>query len=494
MARQRVYSVRPPTPFEKIDLGLPTEIYVKREDVPPMYAYKWRGAYNRMGTLSAKELKRGVVCASAGNHAQGVAIAANQLGTKADIYMPRPTPHMKQQAVQKMGGSNVCIHLVGDTYDEAAAAGLKASQNDNKTFIHPYNDLETMGGQGTIADEIVMSGQGPFDVVYLAIGGGGMASAVACWLKEYYPNIKIVGVEGVDQASMKAAIDAGGPVDLDYVDIFCDGTAVRKVGQNTFELCRELIDEFITVTNEEVCNAIRHFWIAKRAILEPAGAVGLAGLLKQKEQLTGKKVLTVTCGANIDFSQLAVIAANSGIAGNIRRHIRFHISEEKGSLLDLLENYLEDVSITEFQYGKLDSKEAWPVLGFDTTPEVLAQIHERLDSDNIPYEDLTSHADVDFRIIHYDSQLFSYPWMIHLEFAERPGALADLLQEIKGLANICYFNYRYTGERIGRALIGFEFSSPKHRDEMQNFMANGPFKHAYRELEEKTLQRMLSRV
>ena len=351
MARQRVYAVASPTPLERVNLPLDAQIYIKREDLSPIHAYKWRGAYNRMALLTPDERSAGVVCASAGNHAQGVALAASKLGVHARIYMPVSTPRMKQHEVRRHGGDHIEIVLIGDSYSEAASAALEYTAAQGLTFVHAYDDFATMGGQGTIADEVVMSGQGEFDVAYLQIGGGGMAAAVACWLRAYYPSIRIVGVEGVDQASMAAAVRAGKPVELDYVDVFCDGTAVKKAGALTYPLCAELIDEFITVTNEEVAAAIEALWNTCRCISEPAGAMGLAGLLKQAEQVRGKKVLTILCGANVDFEQLAWISQHAGIGAERRKYYRFRMPETPGGLLHLLDNILEGINIIEVQYG-----------------------------------------------------------------------------------------------------------------------------------------------
>ena len=466
LARQRVYAAREPTPLEQLDAGFPAEVWVKREDQPPIHAYKWRGAYNRMATLPAEELGKGVVCASAGNHAQGVALAASQLGCRATVFMPRPTPMMKRKSVAQHGGERVKIELVGDTYDQAYQAAKAFAAEHGLAFVHPYDDLATMGGQGTLADEVVMSGKGPFDVAYLQIGGGGMAAAVACWLKHFMPGIRVVGVEGEGQASMRAAIEAGEPVTLEELDIFCDGTAVQRTGDLTFSLCRELVDEFITVSNQEVCNAIRSFWNWRRRIVEPAGALGLAGLLKQKDRLEGKRVLAVMCGANMDFSQLAVIAANAGIGGEPRHHLEFEISETSGSLLQLMRDALADCNIVEFQYGKSDLREAHPVVGFDAPPPVLEKVMRRCEETGIPVRDVSSGEEVPFRVIRYNAKLFRNPLMLHYQFPERVGALHEFLERIKDLANICYFNYQYTGETVGRALVGLEFDSDAKREGM----------------------------
>lgn len=494
-ARQRVYAVREPTPFEQLDIGTSAEVWVKREDQPPIHAYKWRGAYNRMATLSQEERQRGVVCASAGNHAQGVALAAKRLGCSATIFMPRPTPMMKQTAVKHHGEDCVSIELVGDTYDQAYKAAQSFATQHQKPFVHPYDDLVTMGGQGTLADEVVMSGKGPFDVVYLQIGGGGMAAAVACWLKYYMPNIHVVGVEAEGQASMQAALREGKPVALDELDIFCDGTAVQRTGDLTFPLCRELIDEFITVSNQEICNAIRAFWDWRRRIVEPAGALGLAGLLSQKQRLEGKRVLTIMCGANMDFSQLAVIAAEAGIGGEVRRHLRFDLPEVRGSLLGLVRAALSDCNIIEFQYGKCDAKQAHPVIGIDASPAALAEVSRRCEEAGIGVHDVSAGEDIHFRIVHYDPTLFKLPLMLRYEFPERVGALYEFFDQIQDLSNVCYFNYLYTGERVGRALIGLEFQTEADREAMlKRLNEDDDLRKRHHVLSDDVTARMLGRA
>jgi threonine dehydratase len=490
MARKRVYAVAPPTPLQEVQLPVPARVFVKREDLSPIHAYKWRGAYNRMATLSPDERARGVVCASAGNHAQGVALAARRLDTRATIYMPVSSPRMKQHAVRQLGGDHVAVVLVGDSYAEAARAALEDAEASGRVFVHAYDDYATMGGQGTLADEIVMSGEGPFDAAYLQIGGGGMAAAVACWLRAYYPDIEIVGVEGVDQASMAAAVRAGHPVELDYVDVFCDGTAVKKAGTLTHALCAELIDRFITVTNEEVCAAIELLWNAQRCIPEPAGAMGLAGLVKEGDRLAGKKVLAIVCGANVDFDQLAWISRHAGIGAARRRHYRVTMGESPGQLLHLLDTLMEGVNIIDVQYGKAHAHEAHPVIGFEASPPQLALLDRRLTEAGIPHEDVTSQTDVEFRIINYEPALFRLPLFITLEFPERAGALRDFMVQVGDLASICYFNYASTGEQVGRALIGFEFSDAAHRAQFLEALPRTG--HVYKTLSDPVTRRMLS--
>lgn len=491
MARQRVYSLAPATPLQELDLDVGFRCFIKREDLSPINAYKWRGAYNRMALLGEEELVRGVVTASAGNHAQGVALSAKKLGTRARIYMPLSTPKMKQQAVHRHGGENVDVRLVGDSYDEAADSAKRESIVENVPYIHAYDDLHVMGGQGTIADEIVLSGKGPFDVAFIQIGGGGLAAAVATWLKQMYPSIYIIGVEGEHQASMAAAVAQGTPVPLNYVDVFCDGTAVKQVGDLTYPICRDIIDELMTVSNDEVSAAIELLWNAIRVIPEPSGAMGLAAAIKKKTELVGMKVVTILCGANMDFHQLSRISDASGVGSATQRYLRFHIKEQSGELLRLLEQGLEGFNIVDFQYGKTHVVDSWPILGIQGESEDLKQLPNQLQSAGIDFEEVTSSPDVTFRVIPFRGQLVSHPYFIQLEFPERPGALHDFLNSVREDANICYFNYQYTGERVGRALIGFEFLSEDNRRAFIEGMTSGHWQfRAFKELPPDALRRI----
>lgn len=465
LARERVYHAGSPTPLERLErTDASGELWVKREDVSPIKAYKWRGAYNRMAVLTPEETKAGAVTASAGNHAQGVALAARQLGIKATIFMPRTTPVVKQEAVRRHGGSAVEVILAGDAYDEAVQACHDFASQSGATIIPAYDDLLVMAGQGSLADEVVMSGHGPFDIAFLQIGGGGMAAGVACWLKTYWPHIRLVGVEGEGQASMKAAIEQGEPVRLDKLDIFCDGTAVRQAGRLPFEICRELLDDIVTVSNQEVCEATRVLWEGLRAIPEPSGAMGLAGALQQQAQWQGQRCLTILCGANLDFGKLARIAESAGVDHRVRRYLRINIPEQPGSMLRLLDRVFAGQSIVDFLYGKTDRAQAWPIFGLACEPSQLPAIEEGLTREGHRWEDVTGALDVEFRSIPCHAALLNNPLFLHLEFYERPGALHDFLSgTIRGRANFCYFNYRHTGERVGRALIGLEFPHPEDR-------------------------------
>jgi threonine dehydratase len=466
-ARERVYRFGKPTPLERLPLAGPgPEIWVKREDLSPIKAYKWRGACNRMAVLTPEESARGVVTASAGNHAQGVALASKQLGIHARIYMPRSTPRVKQTAVISHGGEFVEIMLVGDSYDEAVAAARQDQATSGAVYIHAYDDLMVMAGQGTLADEVVLSGHGPFDAVYLQIGGGGMAAGVSNWLKTYWPQIQCIGVEGVGQASMKAALAAGEPVTLENVDLFCDGTAVRRAGDLPFAVCRDTLDHVETVTNAEVSRAIRALWEGLRCVSEPSGAMGLAAVLKNRAQLVGQRVLVILCGANVDFLQLGLIAQSEGASNQQSRTIRVRIPEREGTMLGLLDTCFAGLNIADFQYGKTHADTAWPAFTISADdPSLVEALPAKLDAHGFLWEDLTGAIDIAFRAIPLRGDLLANPVFLRLDFYERPGALHDFLdQRLRGRASMCYFNYRQSGERIGRALIGLDFPTTDLRE------------------------------
>lgn len=498
-ARERVYRFGSPTPLERLVLpdGRPQpEIWVKREDLSAVKSYKWRGACNRMAVLSAEEAARGVVTASAGNHAQGVAVAARALGIRARICMPQSTPRVKQQAVRQLGDGWVDIRLAGDSYDEAVAAAREDEREHGAVYIHAYDDLQVMAGQGTLADEVVLSGHGSFDFAYLQIGGGGMAAAVALWLRTYWPDIGIIGVEGEGQASMAAARQAGRPVALEHLDIFCDGTAVRKAGELPFQVCELCVDRFETVTNAEVSSAMRVLWECLRCIPEPSAAIGLAAVLRRRAELAGRRVLVVVTGANVDFLQLGLIAQSEATSGSAARTLRVRLPEQPGAMLKLLDRCFDGLNIADFQYGKQHPADAWPVLTFTSDdPAELAALPDKLTAAGYEWEDLTGATDVRFRVIPLRPGLLHCPAFLRLDFYERPGALHDFLGRlIPGHVSIAYFNYRQSGERIGRALIGLDFPSPAERDNFLNALpAHGQGYREFQLVDEATAQRLLGR-
>ena len=469
-ARQRVYEVGKTTPLQQLHLrDVNAIVYAKREDLGPIKAYKWRGAYNCMINLSEEQRARGVVAASAGNHGQGVALAAKRLNCPAHIFMPRSTPEVKQRAVKAHGGDHAHIQLIGDSYDAASCAAKEFAHEHGMAFVHPYDDIATMGGQGTLADEVLMSGKGPFDRIYLQIGGGGLASGCACWFRHFSKNCKIIGVEGVDQACMKLALEHNQRDILPYVDVFCDGTAVRQAGEKTFALCQELLDEVITVNNDEICQAMRACWESARVIPEPSGVMGLAALLKDWDEgriKEGEKCLIVISGANMDFSRLGALAQRALVRDKTRslRYLRMPMETKRGQVLKYLRSIPEGIQLRDVQYGRVDSDVQYPVFGVYGTEEDFEQIQERLKEHGFEYEDVTNDTDVRFRMIVYDRGRLSHPVFFTIEFPERPGSFLEFMQVMGEYSNLCYFNYQYSGENVGRALVGFEFESREIRD------------------------------
>jgi threonine dehydratase len=314
-----------------------------------------------------------------------------------------------------------------------------------------------------------MSGQGAFDRVYLQIGGGGLASGVACWLKKFWPQCKCIGVEGVDQASMKLAVESGERHEPPYVDVFCDGTAVRKAGENTFELCRELLDGFVTVSNDEVCQAIRALWNSLRVVPEPSGAMGLAALLQDWDAgkiAPGEKCLVVLSGGNMDFSQLGVVAARGGVSETNRtlRYLRIPMETKRGQILKYLNHIPEGVQLMDVQFGRLNGDIQHPVFGILGTDEQFAEIEAGLAERGLAAEDVTNDDDVRFRMISYDRVHLSHPVFFVIEFPERPGAFQEFMSGVGRYANLCYFNYQYSGEQVGRTMVGLEFQTKEDRD------------------------------
>ncbi len=461
-AREVIYDVGSPTLLHPVQLdGEEFDLYIKREDLGPIKAYKWRGGYNAVLNHYKNTQCDTIVAASAGNHAQGVALAAHKLKIQAKIFMPLAAPLMKQKAVEHHGGEYVELILTGDTYNQAGDAAKDYVQKHGYTYIHPFDDIYTMAGQAMIADEIITDTDKPFDYAFLQIGGGGMAGATAAMLKQKWPNIKIIGVEGVNQASMKASIKAGQPITLEAVDTFCDGTAVTRPGDLTFQLCQDFIDEFITVTNENVSAAMRQLWDSIRLIPEPSGAMGVAGIKQYEQQnpnaLKNKKILCIICGANMDFSKLSSIVQKSAVGNNTRRYYRIQLPEGKGMLLKVLEKHFQNLNVSEFMYGKINDKDAWQTIAIDGKNIDFETLENSLKQDCLEFSDITHDIDIRYKIINYNPLTFTNPVFMNVQFPERKGALRDFLRKISRTANICYFNYAYSGEAIGRALMGFEF-------------------------------------
>ncbi|MBC8108415.1 MAG: pyridoxal-phosphate dependent enzyme [Anaerolineae bacterium] len=473
LARARVYRLTCATPTQEIRDPSGGSFLLKREDLSPIHSYKWRGAFNKLSVLAEQGESRHIVAASAGNHAQGVAIAASKLNLRATIFMPTSTPHLKVSEVQRFAGGCVKIVQHGDTFDEAAAAASEFCTRTDAVIIPPFDDLHVIAGQGTIGDEIVSSATRP-RVVYLQIGGGGLAAGVACVLKTFDPTIRVIGVEGDRQASMAAAVRAGMPIALQEIDRFCDGTAVRIAGSVTFPLCADLIDEFQTVTNDEVCAAMQILWEAKRLVPEPSGAMGVAALLRDRAE--GKyrddNPLAILSGANMDFATLSRIPHHAGVGCMRRRYYEFEIAERNGSLFGLLERIGTAVNIIDFQYGKTDHDVALPVIGFEGTPEQLSAMEREFRKMPVPFDEVSARPATDFRVIPLRPDLCASPYFAVLDFPERAGALRDFMRTVSDVTNICYFNYQTTGETEGHAMMGFEFDAPADRSAFLDRLAN----------------------
>ena len=446
------------------------EFYLKADCLQKTGAFKLRGAYYKIATLSDEEKARGVIACSAGNHAQGVAFAARDMGIKATICIPEGAPISKIEATRSYGANVV---LVPGVYDDAYAEAVRLRDEQGLTFIHPFNDYSIMAGQGTIGLEILE--QLPdVDMIFVPIGGGGLAASVACWLKKFWPRIKVIGVEGIDQASMKTSIEQGRRVNLDYVDVFCDGTAVHIPGELTYPLCRELVDEFVTVTNNEVCQAIRAMWESSRVVPEPSGAMSLAGFLKQwnrGEVKPEEKSFVVISGANMDFTHLTQIARQAGIGNHETRYLRISMDSKRGQVLKYLRHIPQDTTLVDVQYGKTEGSTQYPVFGIAASDEDLDTIRTTLKKKGIEFEDISEDDDVRFRMIHYQPELCQHPLFVHIEFPERAGAFLDFMERIADLASLCYFNYTYTGERVGRALVGMEFDTAEDRETIRKRMS-----------------------
>lgn len=461
LARKRIASIDGATRIDRVELPSGVELLLKREDLSRVHSFKWRGAANRIAVLRETGDTRAIVAASAGNHAQGVALAAATFGVDATIYMPRSTPRVKQADVRRFGGSRVTVVLEGDKYDEASLAAKRFARESGAAYVHPYDDPLVIAGQATIADEIVQDCPAP-SRVYLCVGGGGLAAGVATVLRAHWPTVELIGVEATGQASMAAAIEAGEPVDIGVVDGFCDGTAVRRAGDLTHALCSELLDRTITVTNDEVCAAIEYIWRTLRAVPEPSGALGIAAALKEDAPGAGP-ALTVISGANVDFMTLPRIARRAHIGSHVRKHYAFTIDETAGSLIGLLERIGDEFNIVEFQYGKTDERIAHPVIGFEAAPSSLDRLADAVRAGGVKVREVTGHRTIDHRVIPARPDLFHDPVFATVSFPDRSGALREFMRRVGDVTSICYFNYITSGETRGEAIMGFEFASPEHK-------------------------------
>jgi len=466
----RVYDVAIKTPLDvmpRLSQRLDNTVWLKREDLQSVFSFKLRGAYNRMSFLTETERKQGVVAASAGNHAQGVALSAKKMGISAIIVMPKTTPSIKVEAVKVLGAE---IKLHGNSYDDAYAYALDIAQQQGRTFIHPYDDPQVIAGQGTIAKEILEQHPTPIHAIFVPVGGGGLIAGVAAYIKAIQPSIKVIGVEPVDAACLKAALEQDERIVLEQVGLFADGTAVRQVGVEPFRIARETVDEVITVDSDELCAAMMDIFDDTRSIAEPSGALAIAGAKKYStyHNLQGQEIVAIDSGANINFDRLRHVAERAELGE--RREVLFAatIDEKAGSFQQFCQN-LSDKAITEFNYRYADDNKAHVFVGVrlnggDAERQTL---FDCLDKKAYQWEDFSDNEMAKSHVRYMvgghapnieNEQLYRF------EFPERPGALLRFLTQIGQRWNICLFHYRNHGAAYGRVLVGIQVSTLEQAD------------------------------
>ncbi|HBX55568.1 MAG TPA: threonine ammonia-lyase, biosynthetic [Pseudomonas sp.] len=458
----RVYDVAVETPLQtanQLSERLGNQILLKREDLQPVYSFKIRGAYNKLAQLSADEQARGVVTASAGNHAQGLALAAKVLGVKATIVMPKTTPEIKVQGVRSRGGK---VMLHGDSFPEALAYSLKLVDEKGYIYIHPYDDPHTIAGQGTVAMEILRQHPGQLDAIFVPVGGGGLIAGIAAYVKYLRPEIKIIGVEPDDSNCLQAAMAAGERVVLSQVGLFADGVAVAQIGQHTFDICKDHVDEVITVSTDEICAAIKDIYDDTRSITEPAGALSVAGIKKyvEREGCSGRVLVGIDSGANVNFDRLRHVAERAELGEKREAIIAVTIPEQPGSFKAFCEA-IGKRQITEFNYRYHTDREAHIFVGVQTHPDSdpRAALVEGLRSQGFPVIDLTDNELAKLHIRHMvggHAARVSDEVVLRFEFPERPGALFNFLQKLGGRWNISMFHYRNHGAADGRVVAGLQ--------------------------------------
>ena len=450
-------------PARNLSRRLHNKVLLKREDQQAVFSFKLRGAYNKMAHLSPEQLKRGVICASAGNHAQGVALAAHRLGSRAVIVMPVTTPQMKVDAVRALGGE-VVLH--GDSYSDAHEKAVEIEAKQQLTFVHPFDDPEVIAGQGTIAMEILRQHQGPLHAVFVAIGGGGLISGIANYIKAVRPEIRVIGVQMNDSDAMAQSIAAGKRVTLPDVGLFSDGTAVKRVGKETFRISRALVDEFMTVDTDAVCAAIKDVFVDTRSIVEPAGALAVAAIKQYvaDNKTRGETYAAILCGANMNFDRLRFVAERAEVGEEREALFAVTIPEERGSFkrfCELIGNLPGGPrNVTEFNYRISDSAQAHVFVGVTTHGKgESARIAANFSRHGFGALDLTHDELAKEHIRHMvggHSQLALDERLLRFVFPERPGALLKFLSLMRPGWNITLFHYRNQGADYGRILVGLQ--------------------------------------
>ncbi|BCK09059.1 L-threonine dehydratase biosynthetic IlvA [Vibrio cholerae] len=463
--RSPVYEVANVTPLQtmpRLSARIGNQVQIKREDRQPVHSFKLRGAYNMVSHLSEAQKAAGVIAASAGNHAQGMALSGTKLGIKTTIVMPRTTPDIKVEAVRGFGGE-VLLH--GSNFDEAKAEAERLSKEQGYTFVPPFDHPLVIAGQGTIGMEMLQQ-NGHLDYIFVPVGGGGLAAGVAVLVKQLMPDIQVIAVEPEDSACLKAALDAGKPVVLDQVSMFADGVAVKRIGDETFRLCQQYIDGHVTVSSDEICAAVKDIFEDTRAIAEPSGALALAGLKKfaEQQQLKGKQLGTVLSGANTNFHGLRYVSERCELGEKREGLLAVTIPERKGAFFDFCQ-IIGNRAVTEFNYRYSDDQLANIFVGVRLVggPDELKSIIHELRQSGYPVQDLSDDEMAKLHIRYMIGGRPSKPLTERLysfEFPEYPGALLKFLSMLGTHWNISLFNYRNHGADYGRVLCGFELDTP----------------------------------
>ena len=470
----RVYDVAKKTPLEyqpNLSARVDNRVLLKREDMQPVFSFKIRGAYNMMAHLSKEALARGVIAASAGNHAQGVALSAQKLGCRAVIVMPTTTPQIKVNAVKSRGGEVV---LFGDSYSDSYLHALELEKSEGLTFVHPYDDPEVIAGQGTIAMEILNEHPEAIEAIFCCVGGGGLLAGIAAYIKQLRPEIKVIGVEAVDADAMTQSLKAGKRVMLEQVGLFADGAAVKQVGEHTFALCQEYVDEMILVDNDAICAAIKDVFEDTRSILEPAGALAVAGMKEyiNRNNLHGKTMVGIASGANMNFDRLRFVAERAEIGEKREAVLAVTIPEKPGSFKTFC-RLLSGRSITEFNYRYSDPKFAHIFVGIAINDnKAPSQLVEMLQANDLPAIDLSDNEVAKLHLRHLvggHAPQAQNEVLYRFEFPEKPGALMNFLDTMGHDWNISLFHYRNHGADYGRVLVGMQVP-PEDRDAFKVFL------------------------
>jgi threonine dehydratase len=477
----RVYDVAVETPLDHattLSRRLNNRVLLKREDQQSVFSFKLRGAYNKMAHLSAAERGRGVIAASAGNHAQGVALAAQKLGCRATIVMPVTTPQIKISAVEARGAEVV---LFGDSYSDAYAHALTLQANTRATFVHPYDDPDVIAGQGTIGMEILRQCQAPIEAIFVAVGGGGLIAGIASYVKRVRPEIKIIGVQPVDSDAMTRSLAAGKRVTLSHVGLFADGVAVKQVGAETFRIARELVDDMVLVDTDAICAALKDVFEDTRSILEPAGALAVAGVKAwcARHRTIDRTYVAIACGANMNFDRLRFVAERAELGEKREAILAVTIDERPGSFREFCA-LLGRRSITEFNYRYADPKVAHIFVGLEVasareTAELLKAFHR----ERIQAFDLSDNEMAKLHVRHMvggHAPGAENEILYRFEFPERPGALMQFLESMSRGWNISLFHYRNHGADYGRVLVGMQVP-PSDSAELAAFLSRIGYDH-----------------